>query len=64
MISDYLHTDWAAMTATDWWGLFVTVAIFFCMIGLYYLVFKPSSKTKLEQHRDFVLREDSEHWEK
>jgi len=64
MISDYFHSDWAAMTSTDWWGLFVTIAIFFCMVGLYYWVFKPSSKAKLEQHCDFVLREDSQHWEK
>ncbi len=64
MISDYFHSDWAAMTATDWWGLFVTIAIFFLMIGLYAWIFKPSSKDKLEQHCDFVLKEDSQNWEK
>lgn len=65
MSSEYFHTDWAAMTATDWWGLFITIAIFFSMIALYYWVFKPGSKRKLEQHRDFVLKEDaSQNWEK
>lgn len=64
MISDYFHTDWNAMTATDWWGLIVTIAIFFLMVGLYIWVFKPGSKDKLEKHCDFVLKEDSENWEK
>ncbi len=64
MISDYFHSDWAAMTSTDWWGLIVTVVIFCCMVGLYYLVLKPSSKAKLEQHCDFVLKEDSQNWDK
>ena len=64
MISEYFHTDWAAMTATDWWGLIVTIAIFFLMVGLYYWVFKPSSKASMEQHCDFVLKEDSQNWEK
>lgn len=64
MISDYFHSDWGAMTTTDWWGFFVTFAIFFLMVGLYVWVFKPSSKDKLEQHCDFVLKEDSQNWEK
>lgn len=64
MISDYFHSDWAAMTPNDWYGLIFTVVVFFLMVGLYAWVFKPSSKNKLEQHRDFVLKEDSQSWEK
>ncbi len=59
MISDYFHSDWAAMTPNDWYGLIFTVVIFLLMVGLYTWVLKPSSKTKLEQHCDFVLKEDS-----
>ncbi len=64
MISEYFQTDWAAMTPTDWWGLSITVFIFFLMIGLYTWVLRPSTKAKLEQHCDFVLKEDSHTWEK
>jgi len=64
MISEYFRTDWAAMTVTDWWGLIITVFIFFLMIGLYTLVLRPSTKAKLEQHCDFVLKEESQTWEK
>jgi len=63
MISEYFHTDWTAMTATDWWGLIITVFIFFLMIGLYTWVLRPSTKAKLEQHCDFVLKEDAQTWE-
>ncbi len=59
MIEEYFHTDWAAMTATDWWGLIFTIVIFFCMVGLYYWVLKPSNKDNLEKHCDFVLKEES-----
>lgn len=64
MIEEYFQTDWAAMTATDWWGLIITIVIFFCMVGLYYWVLKPSNRSNLEQHCDFVLREDTREWEK
>ena len=63
MIKEYFHTDWAAMTATDWWGLIITVVIFILMVGLYLWVFRPSAKISMEQHRDFVLKEDTQSWE-
>ena len=64
MISDYFHSDWAAMTANDWYGLIFTIVILILMIALYVWVLKPSSKQKLEQHCDFVLKENSLNWEK
>jgi cytochrome c oxidase cbb3-type subunit 4 len=55
----YYHTDWAAMTATDWFGLVVTVIIFLAMIWLFYWVFSPKNKQKLEAHKTMPFEEDT-----
>jgi len=60
----YFHTDWAAMTATDWFGMSVTVIIFLAMIWLFYWVFNPKNKQKLEAHKTMPLEEDSSDPEK
>lgn len=60
MISDYFHSDWAAMTPNDWYGLIFTIVIFFMMVALYTWVLRPSSKNQMEQHCDFVLKENSQ----
>lgn len=64
MISEYFHTDWAAMTANDWYGLIFTIVVFCLMVILYSWVLKPSNKKNLEQHCDFVLKDNKQHWEK
>ena len=33
---EYFHTDWQAMTGTDWVGTILTVVIFLLMVGLYF----------------------------
>lgn len=58
MISEYFHTDWAAMTANDWYGMIFTIVVFFLMIALYAWVLRPSNKENMEQHCDFVLKEN------
>lgn len=49
---------YAVMTGTDWFGLAVTVAVFFLMIGAYVYVFGPSRKAKLESHKYIIMNED------
>jgi len=48
---EYFHTDWAAMTLSDWVGLIVTVGITLLMIWAYVFVFHPKNKDKLESQR-------------
>ena len=50
-LTEYFHTDWAAMTLHDWIGLTMNVAVLFLMIGMYVYVFHPKNKAKLESHR-------------
>lgn len=57
-LGDYLQTDWSAMTLHDWLGLFITIVVFFVMIGLYLYVFNPANKDKLEAHRNIPLDDD------
>lgn len=57
-VMEYFHTDWAAMTTTDWIGLVAVVTISLLMLYVYVWVFKPGNKGKLEEHRDFVLKDD------
>lgn len=62
-LREYFHTDWAAMTATDWFGLGLTVVVFVLMVGLYFYVLHPANKESMEAHRnipfDDVDDEDS-----
>lgn len=45
------------MTPTDWFGLVVVVILTALMIYIYFWVFRPQNKSKIEAHRDFVLKE-------
>lgn len=58
LIRDFFHTEWNAMTTTDWTGLAIVIVLFFLMLGLYVWVFAPSNRDKLEQYRDFVVRDE------
>ena len=54
----YFHTDWTAMTATDWTGLVILLVVATAMFLAYLITFKPGNRSKFEQHRDFVNKEE------
>ncbi len=58
-VKEYFHTDWAAMTDTDWFGLVAVITLSILMLALYIYVFNPKNKDKLESHRGFVLKDNS-----
>jgi cbb3-type cytochrome oxidase subunit 3 len=55
---EYFHTDWAAMTGTDWFGLVAVITLTGLMIFVFFWVFNPKNKKKIEENRDFVLKDD------
>lgn len=57
-ISNYFHTDWAAMTLHDWIGLGITIIVFLVMIALYLYIFNPANKERLEAHKNIPLDDD------
>ena len=57
-LKDYFHTDWAAMTATDWVGTILTVVIFLLMVGVYVYVLRPKTRKRLESKRFIPLDDD------
>jgi len=57
-LREYFHTDWAAMTSSDWVGLITTVGIFLLFIALFAYVLHPRNKTKLEAKRHIPIDED------
>lgn len=59
-IKAFFHTDWAAMTFHDWLGLFITIVVFFIMIGLYTYIFHPANKERFEAQRHIPLEEDGQ----
>ena len=59
-LMDYFHTDWEAMTATDWVGMIITVVVFLLMVGLYVYVLRPKNREKLESKRFIPFEEDKE----
>ena len=58
MLREYFHTDWAAMTRADWFGLVVVVVLTMLMAGLYLWVLNPGNKERFEQYRNFVNQDD------
>ncbi len=57
-LKDYFHTDWEAMTATDWVGTILTVVIFLLMVGLYVYVLRPKKRKELDPNRFIPLDDD------
>jgi cytochrome c oxidase cbb3-type subunit 4 len=55
---DYFHTEWAAMTATDWVGTILTVVIFVGMVVAYFQVFRPKNRDALEARKHIPFDED------
>ncbi|MCB1868612.1 MAG: cbb3-type cytochrome c oxidase subunit 3 [Gammaproteobacteria bacterium] len=50
-LMEYFHTDWQAMTGTDWVGTILTVVIFLLMVGLYFYVLRPKNRDKFEPNK-------------
>ncbi len=59
-LSEYFETDWAAMTASDWVGTILTVAIFVLMVVAYFQVFRPKNRDKLEAKKHIPFEDDHE----
>ncbi|MCB1849605.1 MAG: cbb3-type cytochrome c oxidase subunit 3 [Gammaproteobacteria bacterium] len=55
---DYFHTDWEAMTATDWVGTILTVVIFLLMVGLYVHVLRPKNRERYESKKYIPVDEE------
>ncbi|WPL16307.1 hypothetical protein Thiowin_01260 [Thiorhodovibrio winogradskyi] len=58
-LAEYFHTDWQAMTATDWFGTLLTVAIAALMALAYFQVFRPKHREGLEARKYLLFEEDS-----
>ena len=58
-IQEYFKTDWAAMTATDWVGLIITVVVFLLMVVLYTYAFSPANREKFDSCR-YIPMNDNE----
>ncbi len=59
-ISAYFHTDWAAMTVSDWVGTILTVVIFVLMVVVYFQVFRPKNRDRLEAQKHIPFEVDNE----
>jgi len=57
-LADYFHTDWEAMTTSDWVGMILTVVIFLLMVVAYVYVLRPSNKEKLESYKHIPMDDD------
>nr|VFK40124.1 MAG: cytochrome c oxidase cbb3-type subunit 4 [Candidatus Kentron sp. SD]VFK45437.1 MAG: cytochrome c oxidase cbb3-type subunit 4 [Candidatus Kentron sp. SD]VFK79803.1 MAG: cytochrome c oxidase cbb3-type subunit 4 [Candidatus Kentron sp. SD] len=58
-LREYFHTDWGAMTASDWIGTIITVVVFLLMVGLYVYVLRPKNREKLEIHRHIPVSSEN-----
>ncbi len=63
-LAAYFHTEWEAMTATDWFGLIFTVVIFILMVVVYVWALNPKNKDRIESHRTMLLDENENKLEK
>jgi len=57
-LKEYFHTDWEAMTATDWVGMIITVVVFLLMVGLYVYVLRPKNREKFESKKYLPLDDE------
>ena len=57
-LAEYFHTDWEAMTASDWVGTILTVVIFILMVVAYFQIFRPKNRDKLESRKHIPFEED------
>ncbi|WP_295389160.1 cbb3-type cytochrome c oxidase subunit 3 [uncultured Thiodictyon sp.] len=59
-LAEYFHTDWAAMTVSDWIGTILTVVIFVLMVVVYFQVFRPKNRDRLEARKYIPFEDDNE----
>ncbi len=57
-LAEYFHTDWEAMTTSDWVGTILTVVIFLLMVVLYVHVLRPKNREKFESKKNIPLDDD------
>ncbi len=57
-LADYFHTDWEAMTTSDWIGTILTVVIFLLMLGVYLYALRPKNRDSLESRKYIPLDND------
>lgn len=57
-IAEYFHTDWAAMTAQDWAGMLLTVAVFIAMAVAFFYALRPKNRRMLEDQRMTPLKDE------
>ncbi len=57
-LREFFHTDWDAMTPTDWSGLLIVLVLTALMTALYIWVLRPRNRDRFERYRDFVNHED------
>ena len=57
-LAEYFHTDWEAMTTSDWVGTILTVVIFILMVVAYFQIFRPKNRDKLEARKHIPFEED------
>ena len=63
-LQEYFYTDWNGMTATDWFGLVLTVVVFIVLVVAYSWVLNPKNKDEIESHRTMILDDDKMNSEK
>ena len=59
-LAEYFHTDWEAMTTSDWVGTILTVVIFILMVVAYFQIFRPKNRDKLESRKYIPFDEDEQ----
>lgn len=60
ILTTVFATNIQMMTAKDWYGTIVTVTSFVLMCLVYFWVFHPANKVKLEAHRHHLLKHDKD----
>jgi len=59
-IEAYFNTDWAAMTAQDWGGMLLTVAVFIGMVVAFFYALRPKNAKLLEDQRMIPLHDEGQ----
>jgi cytochrome c oxidase cbb3-type subunit 4 len=59
-LAEYFHTDWAAMTVSDWIGTILTVIVFVLMVVVYFQVLRPKNRDRLEARKYIPFEDDNE----
>ena len=60
-LMEYLGMDVGSMTMNDWLGVYFAAFVFFAMVYVYFMVFRPANKDKFESMRSMAL-DDEEHF--